>query len=180
MTGNDSRMVSKMMHCIGNFERISDHALNLIESVKEIQDKKINFSDECINELKVITDAVSQNIDYAFEAYNLNDLKIAHKVEPLEEVIDNLSIELKNRHIRRLQNEECTVELGYIFQDILTNLERISDHCSNIACILIQTDEKTNFHTYLADVKKNDVSFQEDYKEYAETYFSRLSVSTLQ
>lgn len=180
VTGNDSRMVSKMMHCIGNFERISDHALNLIESVKEIQDKKINFSDECINELKVITDAVSQNIDYAFEAYNLNDLKIAHKVEPLEEVIDNLSIELKNRHIRRLQNEECTVELGYIFQDILTNLERISDHCSNIACILIQTDEKTNFHTYLADVKKNDVSFQEDYKEYAETYFSRLSVSTLQ
>lgn len=174
VTGSDSRMVSKMMHCIGNFERISDHAVNLVESVQEIHDKKISFSGECRNELKVITEAVSENIDHAFEAYNLNDLDIAHKVEPLEEVIDNLSIELKNRHIRRLQNDECTVELGYIFQDILTNLERISDHCSNIAGILIQTDEKTDFHTYLADVKENDETFHIEYKKYAENYFSLL------
>ena len=163
------------MHCIGNFERISDHALNLVESAKEMQEKKINFSDECMHELKIITDAVNENIERAFEAYNINDLQTAHKVEPLEEVIDNLSIELKNRHIRRLQNDECTVELGYIFQDILTNLERISDHCSNIACILIQTDEKTSFHSYLADVKENDANFHEEYNEYAEAYFSRLS-----
>jgi len=174
VTGSDSRMVSKMMHCIGNFERISDHAVNLVESAQEVHDKKISFSDECMNEIKIITEAISENIDRAFEAYNLNDLKIAHKVEPLEEVVDNLSIELKNRHIRRLQNDECTVELGYIFQDVLTNLERISDHCSNIACILIQTDEKTDFHTYLADVKENDESFHEEYRKYAENYFSRL------
>ncbi len=176
VTGNDSRTVSKILHCIGNFERISDHAVNLVESAQEIHDKKIKFSDECMNEIKIITEAIAENIDRAFEAYNLNDLKIAHKVEPLEEVVDNLSIELKNRHIRRLQNDECTVELGYIFQDVLTNLERISDHCSNIACILIQTDEKTDFHTYLADVKENDVSFHDEYRKYAENYFSRLDI----
>lgn len=180
ITGSDSRMVSKMMHCIGNFERISDHAVNLVESAQEIHDKKIHFSDECLNEIKIITDAVSENIDRAFECYNLNDLKIAHKVEPLEEVVDNLSIELKNHHIRRLQNDECTVELGYIFQDVLTNLERISDHCSNIACILIQTDEKTKFHTYLADVKENDAAFHEEYRKYAEIYFSRLNTAKTQ
>lgn len=180
VTGSDSRIVSKMLHCIGNFERISDHAVNLVESSQEIHDKKIKFSDECMNELKIITEAITENIDSAFEAYNLNDLTIAHKVEPLEEVVDNLSIELKNRHIRRLQNDECTVELGYIFQDILTNLERISDHCSNIACILIQTDEKTDFHTYLADVKENDASFQDEYRKYAENYFSRLSTAKTQ
>ena len=180
VTGSDSRIVSKMMHCIGNFERISDHALNLVESAKEIHDKKISFSDECMNEIKIITDAITENIEHAFEAYNNNDLKIAHKVEPLEEVVDNLSIELKNRHIRRLQNDECTVELGYIFQDILTNLERISDHCSNIACIIIQTDEKTDFHTYLNDVKENDESFHDEYKKYAENYFSRLNTSKMQ
>lgn len=180
VTGSDSRIVSKMLHCIGNFERISDHAVNLVESAQEIHDKKIKFSDECMNEIKIITEAIAENIDRAFEAYNLNDLKIAHKVEPLEEVVDNLSIELKNRHIRRLQNDECTVELGYIFQDILTNLERISDHCSNIACILIQTDEKTDFHTYLADVKENDESFHNEYRKYAENYFSRLDVAKTQ
>lgn len=177
VTGNDSRSVSKMMHCVGNFERISDHAVNLVESAQEIHDKGIAFSPECLNEISVITDAVSENISKAFEAYKLNDLVVAHKVEPLEEVVDNLSTELKNRHIRRLQNDECTVELGYIFQDILTNLERISDHCSNIAGSLIETDEKTNIHEYLHDVKENDETFRREYREYAENYFSRLETT---
>ena len=101
-------------------------------------------------------------------------LGAAHKVEPLEEVVDNLSTELKNRHIRRLQNDECTVELGYIFQDILTNLERISDHCSNIAGCLIETDEKTNLHAYLHDVKENDETFRNEYRVYSERYFAKL------
>ena len=99
----------------------------------------------------------------------------AHKIEPLEEVVDGLSTELKNRHIRRLQNDECTVELGYIFQDILTNLERISDHCSNIAGCIIETDEKTNIHAYLHDVKENDETFRREYQTYAQQYFPRLS-----
>ena len=128
VTGKDSRRVSKMMHCVGNFERISDHAVNLIESAQEMHEKNIKFSAECLNEISVINEAISENINNAFDSYKNDDLAIAHKVEPLEEVVDNLSTELKNRHIRRLQNDECTVELGYIFQDILTNLERISDH----------------------------------------------------
>ncbi|MDE7225612.1 MAG: Na/Pi cotransporter family protein, partial [Ruminococcus sp.] len=174
ITGRDSRTVSKMMHCVGNFERISDHAVNIIESVQEMKEKGISFSDECINELLVITDAIKENIEIAFVAYLRDDLSAAHRVEPLEEVVDNLSTELKNRHIRRLQNDECTVELGYIFQDILTNLERISDHCSNIAGCLIETDEKTNIHAYLSDVKENDETFRREYKEYSELYFARL------
>ncbi|MDE6785217.1 MAG: Na/Pi symporter, partial [Ruminococcus sp.] len=174
ITGRDSRTVSKMMHCVGNFERISDHAVNLIESVQEMKEKGINFSDECINEIMVISDAIKENIKIAFVAYSNDDLSSAHRVEPLEEVVDNLSTELKNRHIRRLQNDECTVELGYIFQDILTNLERISDHCSNIAGCLIETDEKTNIHAYLSDVKENDETFRREYKEYSELYFARL------
>lgn len=174
ITGKDSRKVSKMMHCVGNFERISDHAVNLIESVQECREKGIKFSDECVNELRVITEAISENISIAFSAYITDDLGAAHKVEPLEEVVDKLSTELKNRHIRRLQNDECTVELGYIFQDILTNLERVSDHCSNIAGCLIETDEKTNLHAYLHDVKENDETFRNDFRAYSESYFARL------
>ncbi|MCR4795509.1 MAG: Na/Pi cotransporter family protein [Ruminococcus sp.] len=177
VTGADSRSVSKMMHCVGNFERISDHAVNLVESAQEMHEKGINFSEECINEIIVITDAITENVNKAFDSYENNDLAIAHKVEPLEEVVDNLSTELKNRHIRRLQNDECTVELGYIFQDVLTNLERISDHCSNIAGCLIETDEKTNIHAYLHDVKENDEGFRNEYREYAEEYFRRLGAS---
>lgn len=177
VTGADSRRVSKMMHCVGNFERISDHAVNLVESAQEMHDKGIMFSEECKNEIKVITEAIGENIDKAFVAYMTNDLALAHKVEPLEEVVDNLSTELKNRHIRRLQNDECTVELGYIFQDILTNLERISDHCSNIAGCMIETDQKTNIHAYLHDVKENDEEFRNDYRAYAEAYFQKLGTS---
>ena len=176
ITGKDSRTMSKMMHCVGNFERISDHAVNLIESVVEMKEKGIMFSAECINEITVISDAIRENISTAFEAYKSDELSVAHKVEPLEEVVDNLSTELKNRHIRRLQNDECTVELGYIFQDVLTNLERISDHCSNIAGCLIETDEKTNIHAYFSDVKENDEKFRSEYKEYSELYFTRLDI----
>lgn len=179
ITGADSRSVSKMMHCVGNFERISDHAVNLVESAQEMHEKGIMFSEECINEITVITDAIAENINKAFDSYVNNDLNIAHKVEPLEEVVDNLSTELKNRHIRRLQNDECTVELGYIFQDVLTNLERVSDHCSNIAGCLIETDEKTNLHAYLHDVKENDETFRTEYREYAEEYFRRLSNTSM-
>ncbi len=176
VTGADSRSVSKMMHCVGNFERISDHAVNLVESAQEMFEKGISFSPECVKEITVISEAITENINKAFDSYVLNNLTLAHKVEPLEEVVDNLSTELKNRHIRRLQNDECTVELGYIFQDILTNLERISDHCSNIAGCLIETDEKTSIHAYLHDVKENDETFRKEYRAYSESYFLKLGV----
>lgn len=180
ITSVDSNRVSKMMHTVGNFERISDHAVNIVESAQEIHEKDLAFSDECKNELAVITDAIKENIIKAFDAYCKNDLVTAHKVEPLEEVIDNLSTELKNRHIYRLQNDECTVELGYIYQDILTNLERISDHCSNIAGCIIEIDEKLNIHAYLHDVKENDETFRKEYRHYSENYFMRLDISDSQ
>lgn len=174
ITAADGRRVSKMMHMVGNFERISDHAVNLVESAQEMHEKKIEFSPECRNEIAVITEAITDNINKAFEAYINDDLKLAHRVEPLEEVVDNISAELKSRHIRRLQNEECTVELGYIYQDILTNLERISDHCSNIAGCIIEIDEKTDIHAYLHDVKENDEEFRKEFRIYSENYFKKL------
>lgn len=180
ITSFDGRKVSKMMHTIGNLERISDHAVNLVESAQEIHDKKLSFSDECKKEIVIISDAIAENINKAFDAYIKDDLSLAHKIEPLEEVVDNLSTELKNRHINRLQNDECTIELGYVYQDILTNLERISDHCSNIAGCLIEIDEKTNIHAYLHDLKENDETFRREYRRYSENYFMKLGISDSQ
>ncbi len=174
ITSEDSRKVSKMMHMVGNFERISDHAVNLVESAQEMKDKGISFSEECRQELAVITEAIMENITMSFNAYINDDTTLAHKIEPLEEVVDTLSEELKARHIRRLQNDECTVELGYIYQDILTNLERISDHCASIAGCIIEVDEKTDIHAYLHNVKKNDETFRKEFSDYSEAYFLKL------
>ncbi|MBQ8296328.1 MAG: Na/Pi cotransporter family protein [Ruminococcus sp.] len=177
ITSSDSRTVSKMMHTIGNLERISDHAVNLAESAKEVHEKQLSFSNECQKEIRVISEAIIENINKAFEAYTKDDVTLAHKVEPLEELVDALSAELKNRHIARLQNDECTVELGYIYQDILTNLERISDHCSNIAGCLIEIEEKTNIHEYLHDIRENDEDFRKEYHAYCDSYFNKLGVT---
>ena len=174
VTSSDGRKVSKMMHVIGNLERISDHAVNLVESAQELRDKEFHFSSEGAKEIKIICSAVTENIHNAIQAYIDNDLALAHKGEPLEEVVDTIIVELKNRHIERLQAGECTVELGYIFQDILINLERISDHCSNIAGCIIEIDEKTNLHEYLNDVRVNDKQFRELYSQFSEKYFSKL------
>jgi len=174
VTSADGRKVSKMMHVIGNLERISDHAVNLVESAQEMQEKEITFSAKGIEELEVICSAISRNIQHAIRAYTDDDLQLAHTVEPLEEVVDNMIVELKNRHIQRLQAGECTVQLGYIFQDILINLERISDHCSNIAGSMIEIDEKTNIHEYWVVTKENDQEFQDLFKAFSDEYFNRL------
>lgn len=175
ITSLDSRKVSKMMHMVGNFERISDHAVNLVQSAQEMQTKNVAFSEDCMEELNVILDAISDNLTMAFEAYINDDLNLAHRIEPIEEVVDTLSAELKNRHIRRLQEGECTVQLGYIYQDIITNLERISDHCSNIGGSIIEVEEKTNIHEYLHNIKHNDEKFRREYHELYEKYFGRLA-----
>ena len=113
------------------------------------------------------------------DAFVENNLQLSYEVEPLEQVIDSLKVELKNRHIKRLQNEECTVELGYIYQDLLTNIERISDHCSNIAGVLIEIDEQQNIHKYLFKLKENDETFQESYHQYLNHYYLELGQPTL-
>lgn len=174
IASNDARTVSKMLHCIGNFERIGDHAVNIMESAQELQEKGLHFSGDAARELQVICDAMLKTLELAFDSFEKDDLTIAHQVEPLEEVIDTLNVELKNRHIKRLQNDECTVELGYIFQDLLTNIERVSDHCSNIAGVLIEIDEKQNIHKYLYKLKKSDEEFQNAYHDYLNQYYLEL------
>ena len=179
ISSKDNRTVSKMLHCIGNFERIGDHAVNIMESAHELHEKGLHFSGDAAKELRTLCDALLETLDLAFQAFEKDDLAIAHQVEPLEEVIDTLNLELKNRHIKRLQNEECTVELGYIYQDLLTNIERISDHCSNIAGVLIEIDEKQNIHKYLYKLKETDETFQESYHEYLNHYYLELGQPSL-
>ena len=149
LASKDNRTVSKMLHCIGNFERIGDHAVNIMESAHELHEKGLHFSGDAANELRILCDAMMKTLSMAYSSFEKDDLIIAHQVEPLEEVVDTLNIELKNRHIKRLQEASCTVELGYVYQDLLTNIERISDHCSNIAGAMIEIDEHENIHKYL-------------------------------
>lgn len=174
LASKDNRTVSKMLHCIGNFERIGDHAVNIMESAHELHEKGLHFSGDAANELRILCDAMMKTLSMAYSSFEKDDLIIAHQVEPLEEVVDTLNIELKNRHIKRLQEASCTVELGYVYQDLLTNIERISDHCSNIAGAMIEIDEHENIHKYLHNIKKDDMDFQESYHKYLNHYCLEL------
>ena len=160
----DSRTVSKIFS-IGNFERIGDHAVNIMESAHELHEKGMHFSGDAAKELRTLCDALLETLNMAYQAFEKDDLAIAHQVEPLEEVIDTLNLELKNRHIKRILPTK-EMELGRIYQDLLTNIERISDHCSNIAGVLIEIDEQQNIHKYLFKLKENDETFQESYHQY--------------
>lgn len=174
IASSDNRTVSKMLHGIGNFERIGDHALNVVQSAQEMHDKEIAFSDEAKAELQVMRSALTETVKLAFDAFCQDSLDLAHQVEPMEEVVDTFNSRMKKQHIQRLQNAACTVELGYIFQDLLTNFERISDHCSNIAGCLIEIEENRDMHEYLHDLKKTDETFQEQYRANLERYMSEL------
>lgn len=167
----DSRRTGRMLHSIGNFERLGDHALNLLETAKEINDKRIVFSDAAYKELTVLTDALIEIIIITVDAYSNNDVEKASHVEPLEQVIDRLTEKVRKRHINRLKAGECTIELGFILSDILNNFERISDHCSNIAVAVIEA-EKDEFeaHNYLSTVKSGNEDFDSEYNQYKEKY----------
>ena len=154
LSTSDSQAVSKFLHTIGDFERIGDHAVNLRDAAKEIYEKQITFSAEAQNEINVITQAVSDILDQAINAFLNNDLVMASQVEALEEVIDYLRNECKNRHVDRLRSGLCTIEFGFVFNDILTNYERVSDHCSNIAVCLLEINENSfETHDYLNKLK---------------------------
>ena len=161
-----------MLHSIGDFERISDHAVNIQESVKEMHEKKIFFSENAISEIDVLICALIEIVDNTTKAYTKNDIELAKRIEPLEQVIDKLVNELKLRHVKRLRDGKCTIELGFIFSDLLTSIERISDHCSNIAVCMIQLEEESfETHEYLYEVKHDDEgSFKNEYKEYRSKY----------
>ena len=154
LTKEDSNTVSTLLHCIGDFERIGDHALNMVKTAKEISDKSISFSSEANAEILVATEAINQILDITVKAFENNDAELALDVEPLEQVIDTLLSEIKNRHISRLTGGNCTIELGFVLSDLLTNYERVSDHCSNIAVSLIQISHSVfDTHEYLNDYK---------------------------
>lgn len=172
LTSKDSHEASTLLHCIGDFERIGDHAVNILESSKEMDEKKIRFSDSARAELKVLTGAVGEIVDMAVRAFMENDIELALLVEPLEEVVDNLRADMKNRHIERLQKGNCTIELGFIYSDLITNLERVADHCSNIAICLIQIgQDKYDAHAYLTEMRaSNDPEFTKNYELYRRKY----------
>lgn len=168
----DSEMLNVMLHCIGDFERISDYACNLCDSARELQQKNMQFSPKAETELDILSSAVREAVDISFDAFKSNNKNEADKVEPLEELIDTLAVELKARHIRRLREGKCTIELGFAHSDILNNLERVADHCSNIAVDVIQSDQlEFDAHEYLDRIKnKDNQQFAKDYKTYKEKY----------
>ena len=170
-TDDDSSEVTKLLKAIGDFERISDHSVNILESVEELREKKIEFSDDAKKELNVLTSAVSEILDITLSAFEGDDKNAVYNVEPLEQVIDGLKSMLRDRHIVRLADGECTVEAGFIWGDLLTNLERTSDHCSNIAtCLIDATHHNMNAHEYKQSLKENNPQFDEKFKLYGKKY----------
>ena len=162
LSGDNSRQVSRLLHCIGDFERIGDHALNVQESAQELHDKQLIFSDSAKRELEVLLGALRDIMEIAFTCFADNDPDKATHVEPLEETIDRLIEEIRLRHTERLQSGVCTIQLGFILNDLLTNLERTSDHCSNIAVCVIETNRRdVDAHAYLHNIKQ-DSRFVQD------------------
>ena len=168
----DTKQVSKMLHTISDFERIGDHAVNILNSAREMRDKEIAFSGDGQKELRLLTKAIENILDITFEAFKNNNIELAREVEPLEQVIDGLISEVKSNHIERLQNGKCTIQLGFVLSDVLTNYERVSDHCSNVAVAIIETSSGSfDTHEYLYKVKyTGDEEFNARYKKFANEY----------
>lgn len=172
LSDEDNHTVSNLFHCMGDFERISDHALNLAESVMLMKEKEMEFSPKAAEELRIYGEAVKEIMGISVKAYETGDMELASNVEPLEEVIDDLNVKVRNQHVKRLRKGKCTIELGLSLSDILTDYERVADHCSNIAVCLIQAEEDGyETHEYLNKVKKKDnKEFQNLYQMYYNKY----------
>ncbi len=171
----ESAEITKLLHIIGDFERISDHAVNFVESAEEIADKKLKFSDEAVKELAILKEAVKETLGLAKNCFLVNNIDIAKQVEPLEEVVDHLCETIKHNHIIRLQKNACSIELGFVLSDLLTNLERVSDHCSNIAtCVVEIAHNSLDMHKYKDEAKHGSESFNKIYSEYSNKYFIAL------
>jgi phosphate:Na+ symporter len=172
LSEKDSRTISILLHCIGDFERISDHAINIMAATKEIHEKKLRFSEEALKEITIFTQAIKEIVSTSMEAFETENTALATTVEPLEEVIDTLNENLKTRHIKRLRNGSCTIELGFVLSDIINNYERIADHCSNIAVWLLHSKESEfDTHEYLDKVKHgNNEQFGKQYLSFKDKY----------
>lgn len=172
MDEQDSHEVTKLLHIIGDLERISDHSVNLVDSAEEIKDKALVFSEEAKAELDVLYAAVTEIVAITEQALTTSDLELAARIEPLEQVIDDLRDDIKIHHIHRLKKSECTVEHGFVLSDILTNLERVSDHCSNIGGCLIEMakNDTLDLHDYLHRVHVGGMEYHQLFDEYKEKY----------
>ena len=167
----DSVQISKLLKAIGDFERISDHSVNVVESAEELHEKEIKFSDIAQSEMNTLSMAVSEILDLASMAFIYNNLDIARKIEPLEQVIDGLKAKMRDGHINRLQSGECSIGAGFVWTDLITNLERTADHCSNVAvCTLDAAEHNMNIHQSLANIKQNSPYFKEEYEKYLAKY----------
>lgn len=171
MSDEDGSKITMLLKAIGDFERISDHSVNIIESVEELKEKKIELSDSAKAELYVLCKAVDEILVHTEAAFTQNDLTSAHNVEPLEEVIDNLKRALRNSHVIRLKGGECTVEAGFIWSDLLTDFERVGDHCSNIALgIIDENNHNMNAHEAIKTIHHDDPEFKIKFEEYSKKY----------
>ncbi len=171
ISAQDRAEAAKLLKMIGDFERISDHAVNILESAEEMRDKEMHFTPTATAELEVVSGAVCEILDLSLTAFLHTDIQSAHKVEALEEVVDHLKDALRAGHISRLQQGYCSIEVGFIWADLLTNLERTSDHCSNIAGSVIDlARENMNFHESLREFRKDDPAFKSDYEMYLQKY----------
>ena len=168
----DSKNLSMILHNIGDLERITDHARNIAESAEELHGKNLEFSPSAKKEVQVFMSAVKEIVNLAIDAFEKSDQALATEVEPLEDVIDAIHSEVRNRHVKRLQDGICTIELGFILSDLGTNLERVADHCSNLAVCVIETaKDEFDMHHYLLDLKQYDTgNFEEKTKKYEQKY----------
>ena len=165
-----SEEVTELLKLIGDFERIGEHAVNIIESAEEMHDKQLEFSRSAKYELSVMTAAVGEVMDLAVKAFAENDAQAASCVEPLEQVVDDLKNELRTRHILRMKKSECSIEAGFVWSDLLTNLERVSDHCSNVALCVLDLKKHTLSAHETQHERKDVPEFAEQYRRYSEKY----------
>ena len=172
LTEADSIEVTKLLHIIGDFERISDHSVNIVESAEELKDKELAFSEYAVRELQVMFDALNEITHITQDAFINTDLETATLVEPLEQVVDDLKDKIKLQHVIRVQKSMCTIEHGFVLSDILNNLERVSDHCSNIAgCVIeLSKHDALDLHNYLREVKAGGKDYEKNYSKYLEKY----------
>ena len=178
ISDSDSKAVTRILHTINDFERIGDHAINVMYVAKELHDKKQMFSEDAMKEIEVLNDATFELLDMTAEAFETNNLDLAIMVEPLEQAIDKLVYEMKRNHITRLQAEECTIKLGFAFNDLLTSYERAADHCSNIAIAVVEAAKGTyEPHEYLKNVKYDH---KEDFEKLYRQYRDRFNLKELQ
>ena len=167
----ESEEATELLKTIGDLERISDHAVNVLESAEELQAKGLSFSGSARAELITLSDAIREILSLAETAFLHQDVEAAMKVEPLEQVIDTLKEDMRTRHILRMQQGQCSIEAGFVWSDLLTDLERTSDHCSNIAgCVIDAAQHNLNLHETLHAIRRNDDSFQRRFRSYLEAY----------